>query len=371
MIAYHFSKRFPLYKEYLSDALFFGGLAAIADVISMKSIASRALADRFLKEAGSKMKNLGFRLYMKACGLADGVMTTADVGFKLVPPLNAAGRLDDPNGVMALFDESVTTDGADRMIHKLQTLNLDRRREQDAICSDAHRAYEKGPALAYYSKNWHIGVVGPAAGRLAEALNIPVFLGGYSYNTKSFSFSGRSGGSGIDIHALLSKVLEGLPVQMGGHRAALGFRIKETDIESVFPVIQERLMALTPEVVPLRKCDVIVSTVSLNHWEEIRKLEPFGNGNPEPVVCVPKVSVELRKNPDRSDMSTGTAITCDGRRFECLIFHNPVLSSVTRFYGDIVGKLICDRRGSTPIVKLIIEDFIPPTPCPNTVNRYL
>ena len=357
MAAFHLAKRFPAIAEKINDYLMIAGMGAIADVVSMKSVGSRALAIQFLEQGYHSIKNTAFRLYMRACGIK-GAMTSADVGFKLVPPLNAVGRLDDATTVLAMFDVHDNIDAVERLIQKTLTLNRERRRLQDAIVNDACVFYGNDPALAAYSRDWHIGVVGPAAGRIAERYRIPVFLGGYSPDARTYSFSGRSGGP-IDIHDLMTKVIKGLPVKMGGHKAALGFRIDEAYIEEVMPIIKERLDRLTPRISAPRQCDAIIRTVSMAHWQEIQALEPYGIENPAPLVCVPRVSVKLRRSRDRNDMASGTAMTTDGHTFDVLVFHNANIAATTRFTGDIIGSLICDRRTNEHVVKMIIEDFLP------------
>ena len=233
--------------------------------------------------------NAGLRALLSNCEL-DGSrpLSAGDIAFRVAPRLNAAGRMDVAERVIRLFTERDAAK-ATEMALELNQLNGDRQQQEQRIIDEINQKIESTPELkdAYClvidGENWHRGVIGICATRVVERCHRPTLV---------FSCEdGEAHGSGRSIEAFhLLEALENCPelfTRFGGHAHAVGCALPAERL----PELRSRLDSfarhrLTPaDFVPVLEYDgeVALGEVDESFWETLKKLEPFGSGNPTPV----------------------------------------------------------------------------------------
>ena len=235
----------------------------------------------------------GLQALMRSAGVDPAAVDSGAVGFRLAPRINAAGRLGRPDVALEL----VLTDDADearRHADTLEELNRDRQAVEDRIVREAVAAVDAMPeprrrrrGYVLWNEDWHEGVIGIVASRLAERFHRPVVLITRSHD--SWKGSGRSIPS-FDLHGALSACSANLE-RFGGHRAAAGLSIDESRIAAFADDFAAYADAnLDPdELFEVVRVDAVVSAqdLTLGLAEELARLAPFGLGNPEPTLLVP------------------------------------------------------------------------------------
>jgi single-stranded-DNA-specific exonuclease len=355
LVAEHVWKEMP--EIPLKKFKILAGAAALADVTSMRCPTARHYASEFLTSRPGECEPLDA---LAEVAKVSRPLESTDALFKIIPMLNAAGRMRNATVLVALWDCDDYQECL-RVANRLWSLNRDRRRLQEDVVRRAASTWKQGDRfILAWDESWHPGVVGPAAGQLVERYNIPVFLGGYMPQKGCYSFSGRSP-EGVDIHALLSAAAKNLPVQFGGHKVALGMRVKKEDVP-VLATLKEKMIPAAPVAQkPVRNLSGILKLSSVNfvNYESLRTLEPFGSEFPSPVFCVANVELSLSPMANIADSSTGVARSQDGHTVPVVVFRSPALAGMRTARGHLVGEMLCGRTASEKTVKLLVKDFIP------------
>jgi single-stranded-DNA-specific exonuclease len=269
----------PDLKEYLDLV----ALGTIADAVPLAG-ENRIFAKSGLARMG-KSSWWGIEALKTACGCQNNRMTSEDAAFKLAPRLNAAGRIGDSiSGInLLLAREPLETV---RWIKALESANKRRKTEERHILAGAEKAALSLEAakrtLFMAAENWHRGVIGIAASRLAGKYNRPTALlsieGGMAYG------SARSV-PGFDLYAAFAR-LGHLLKGFGGHTMAAGFSVETGNLK----VLEENLEAIAAEVLDshppppeiLIDAEMALSRIDERLVEDIAGLAPYGEGNPEP-----------------------------------------------------------------------------------------
>jgi single-stranded-DNA-specific exonuclease len=267
-------------------------LATIADVVPLVG-ENRSLAIAGLR-ALARTQKPGLRALMKAAHVDPATVDAGNVGFRLAPRINAAGRLSHPRSALELL-LTEDADEARRLAGRLEELNRDRQAVEDAILRAAISQVEEWPdakkrrrAYVVWGEEWHEGVIGIVASRLVERYHRPVVL--IAGGEGCWKGSGRSIPS-FDLHGALSSCARFLE-RFGGHRAAAGLSIHPDRVEEfaqAFAGAAEELV--TPEdLVPTTVVDAVVprgAKLTLELCEELRRLAPFGLANPDVTLLAP------------------------------------------------------------------------------------
>ncbi|MBJ7259064.1 MAG: single-stranded-DNA-specific exonuclease RecJ [Chthoniobacterales bacterium] len=238
----------------------------------------------------SQTKWIGLRALMEVGSVVPPV-STGDVGFRLGPRLNAAGRL---NTAEAALDLLLAEDGAEagRLARELDVCNRERQElEQKVLEAALEQIREifdpaRDCALVVGGDGWHHGVVGIVASRLCRKFHRPAVVVG-------FDDAGEGHGSGRSIDGLsLVEALGGcaeLLGTFGGHHMAAGLNVnreKFDEFRRKFGGLAARSLQpadLTPRLTIDARIDV--ADLEQAHLEELSLLEPCGMGNPAPVFC--------------------------------------------------------------------------------------
>ncbi len=223
--------------------------------------------------------------------------TASSLAFTVIPRLNATGRMGAPDRAVRLLcceDE----EEAGPLAEEICADNEERRRVEAEIAGEAMEKIEKDPALLYSrvlvvtGRGWHHGVIGIVAARITERFGKPCFV--VSEDGESAKGSGRSveGFSLFDAVCSCSDLLE----RFGGHPMAAGVTLRVENVE----LFRERLNRYAAEVCPEMPAPVLRLDCRLNPASltaemprDLRRLEPFGSGNPQPLFGL--FGMELRE----------------------------------------------------------------------------
>ena len=266
-------------------------LATIADVVPLVD-ENRALASAGLRVLAATSRP-GLQALMRSAHVDPAAVDAGAVGFRLAPRINAAGRLGRPDIALEL----VLTEDADearRHADALEELNRDRQAVEDRILREAIEVVESMPeprrrrrGYVLWSEDWHEGVIGIVASRLAERFHRPVVL--VTRSQDAWKGSGRSIPS-FDLHGALAACSEHLD-RFGGHKAAAGLSIAEERIPDFADAFAAHADAhIDPdETFEVVHVDAVVSArdLTLDLAEELQRLAPFGLGNPDVTLLVP------------------------------------------------------------------------------------
>ncbi|MBC7911150.1 MAG: single-stranded-DNA-specific exonuclease RecJ [Pyrinomonadaceae bacterium] len=262
-------------------------IGTVADVAQLtgenRAIVALGLADL------SRATNPGLRALMEVAGCGDGRgMTAFDLGFRLGPRINAAGRMDAARAVVELFEATEAVE-AKRLATQLDTRNRERQEVQREITKLALEEWDTNAATApthvavIAGDNWHRGVIGIAASKIAEKLNRPCVV--ISLEGELGHGSARS----IEAYHLLNGLTEcaDLFEKFGGHSHAAGLTIKRERVSELRTRLNAHAAAALSDedLVPALQIDAELPAQSLKMElaEELKQLEPFGAGNPRPV----------------------------------------------------------------------------------------
>jgi single-stranded-DNA-specific exonuclease len=294
-------KASPQMRTFLMGAVGLAAIGTVADVVPLRG-ENRLLVKYGLKSL-IEQATPGLKALLKVAQLGDQKTIDSDqIAFAVAPRINAAGRL----GQARLAVELLTTENADRataLASYLDELNKNRRTVEQRIFKEARELmasrpdWHDAPAVILHAEDWHPGVIGIVASRVAEHFGRPAILIAGNAQTSIGQGSGRSHG-GFDLHAALS-ACESHLVSYGGHQAAAGLKIATDRIdafrhdfcryvgENHEPVAGATDLRIDAEV---RLCDVTSRAV-----KELDRLGPFGHQNPRPVFAASRV--ELAEPP--------------------------------------------------------------------------
>jgi single-stranded-DNA-specific exonuclease len=266
-------------------------IATIADSVALTG-ENRAIAWLGLRTLANPIQP-GLRALMQVAKLAlDQPPTATEVGFRLAPRINAAGRMDVASDVVELF-LTRDTERANLLAQKLDTLNHDRRAEEaaalDAIelqlltLRDAAGAYPS-ECIVLDHPEWHRGVLGILASRVVERTNRPALV--LTSEAEDSHGSGRSIPGFHLLDALTSAAA--LFTRFGGHAHAVGFSLPTSRLAELREALRLHTAAyLTTELlIPALQIDAKLAPTGLTReviqW--LDRLAPFGQANPEPIL---------------------------------------------------------------------------------------
>lgn len=278
-------------KENLVPAfLKMAAIGTVADIMKLSG-ENRAIVALGLRDLPNT-KNYGLKALMEVADCTSE-MTSMDIGFRIAPRINAAGRMDVAQTVIELFETENFME-ARRLAGVLDSRNKERQKVQQQITELAlTEAAERtlGNFVVVAGEGWHRGVIGLAASRIAERLYRPTIV--LSIEDGVAHGSARS----IPDYHLLNALdsCADLFEQFGGHAAAAGMKIKQDNIEALREKLNSHadLAFVDRDMTPELQIDARVSgrTLNLELLEDLKKFEPFGAGNPKPVFVTTDLMV--------------------------------------------------------------------------------
>ncbi len=364
-----FSRRDRDVKE-LEDELELVALATVADMVPLIG-ENRELARRGLSKI-SFTNRTGLLALLETSGLDRDSISSQDVSFRLAPRLNAVGRLYRADaGVELLLTEDDSR--AREIAQELESANRERRDIEHVVHGQAEsersriiKSGEDPPAFVLAGRGWHQGVVGIVASRMVRRYHRPCIL--ISLPEESGTGMGKGSGRsipGFDLHAALAASSRHL-VRFGGHSMAAGLEI-EPDMVDAFRdllVSHAREELNTGDLVPVQRIDAVVpgDLLGLDLAEELRLMEPFGQGNDGINLLVPAAAVgDVRPigNGDHvkfsvtsaGSRSEGVAFGCGGNLpLEPNAVHDVAFNlEVNRWNGSVEPQIILKGLSPVPV----------------------
>jgi len=269
-------------------------IGTIADIVELQN--ENRILVKFGLKALENVANKGLKSLLEVCGLKGNKVNTGDVGFKIGPRINAAGRLGKAElSVKLFFSDSV--EESKNLALRLDGLNTERQGVEkktlkQAVCRvEAKSLHERYKLLILGCEEWHRGVIGIVASRLKESFNRPVIL--FVYKDGIAYGSGRS----IKEFSLINclQQVENSLLNFGGHHMAVGCELscdKMDSFKQAVNIYADNM--IQPE--DLRKKIHIDTKISFNDIDAkfldmLSLLSPFGMGNPRPVFLTENVEI--------------------------------------------------------------------------------
>src|SRR6266702_1493041 len=305
----------------LRDWLDLVALGTIADVVPLVG-QNRIYAYLGLQKLENSRKPGVVALKMVA-GIKETV-NCGQVGYRLAPRLNAAGRMESAvPGVELLLSHNAADCSV--IAAELDTANAERQAIERSILEDAAAMVDGGGAypacrsIVLASSDWHQGVIGIVASRLVERYHRPTIL-------IAIDEQGGAKGSGRSIPGF--HLLEALTAcsgdleRFGGHRYAAGVGLKACHIDRFAASFEAAAVQILGdrELVPTIDIDGVVSPteVDLALARELKRMEPFGAGNPEPILMMRYVTVTERRIV--GDGHLKLRLSAEGQVFNAIAF---------------------------------------------------
>jgi single-stranded-DNA-specific exonuclease len=268
------------------------GLSTIADMVPLQK-ENRALAHFGLKVL-RKSRRIGLQTLLRKIKIEQQHLSEDDIGYMLVPRINAASRIDHPLRAFELLATDSPAD-AEHLAEHLDTINDKRKGHVASMMRQAHKRLsekELRDVIVIGDPSWLPGVLGLVASKLVEEYNRPAFVWGYDSEGKiKGSYRGNNT---ISILELLRKTGEDTFVQFGGHAQAGGFSVLHEHIHTLEDVLSELFAKHggdASEHSVFVDSSLALSDVTWNTYAQIEKLAPFGVGNEKPIFVFENITL--------------------------------------------------------------------------------
>lgn len=301
-------------------------LVALGTVCDVVSLADENRANVFwgLKVL-ARTRRPGLQALMAVAGVEKEKINARTLGFVLGPRLNASGRLDTAKLSLELL---TSTDNmrAFAVAQQLEQMNLKRRADQDKIYLMAIEQAEQrasDPVLVVSHPEWSHGIVGIVAAKLLERFKKPAFV--LQELGEESKGSARSYGDFSAVEAI--RYAEAHIIKGGGHKLAAGVTLRTDKIDDFRRAVndfyrqkqlQDQLKHLDPKEDVCCKELVMISDEFI---VAIESCQPFGNGNPEPVLLIQDVKVKDKRHMGEQKQHIKiTIIDRNGRALQLVAF---------------------------------------------------
>ncbi len=321
-------------------------LGTIADVMPLVGV-NRILVRAGLEVLSSRSRP-GLWALCEQAGLPEGRITSEDISYRLAPRINAAGRMDNPDLSVNLLICKTSTKATEMAI-SLEDVNNERKKVAAEALKKAillgKEQVKLNPGALVLTESWQNGIVGIVAAKLVDLYKLPVIIFGDDITENSDQLKGSARSvKGIDLYKVLTSCSEFIE-KYGGHAMAAGLVIKKKRLSLFTKAINHQLLKITgskgygeddPDHPVADYIPVNGDIFREKFLDSYLRLEPFGEGNPEPVFRL--------DNPPVHNIST----IKDHLKFT-LRQHNRNISGIGFFMGDKEKYL---RRSPTIVFKL-------------------
>lgn len=336
-------------------------VGTVADIVPLLGV-NRILTKAGLQEITSRRRP-GIKALLKVAGVGQGAVTSEDIAYRMAPRINAAGRVAHAKTAMDLL--CATDDAtAEKLAETLNGLNLRRQAIEEQILEEIVLRMESRPDLLQRrtilvgGENWHEGVLGIVAAKLAARYNRPVVL--LSTQNGAAKGSGRSIPS-IDLFEALSRCANLLD-RFGGHRSAAGLRLNAERIHLLREAFEKAVneLAAKEDMAPRLAIDGVLSfdQITPQLMDELEKLEPCGAENPPPVFWAGEVHVQfgmmLKQRHRRMRLVQDNAPTPP---INAVQFNLPPDSPRPNFFQRMAFRLQWNRYRGAKEIQMVVEAY--------------
>jgi len=336
-------------------------IGTVADVAQLRG-ENRLFVKYGLKGLGS-VTNTGLKSLIDACGLGKRKISEGDLGFRIGPRINAAGRMGMTDLAVRLFfcdsiEESLS------LVQQLEELNSKRQKTEEKIFQAAKEKIEeesldqKYKCLILGSEEWHRGVIGIVASKLKDYFHRPVLL--FAYENGKASGSGRSI-TDVPLIDLLDECKH-LFQSYGGHRLAVGCTLPVDRMDAFKETLNALAAARIGDEALKRKiridAQLSFSDIDSGFLRHFSLLVPFGVGNPKPIFVTE--GVEILSAPQVLQRKHLKFLARqNGRVFEVMGWDKADWSHVLRRGGrvDLAYSILLSEYLGEPRTSLSVEDL--------------
>ena len=323
------------FEKWLLDLV---AIATVGDIVPL--IGENRILVKYGLTVLAKSRNLGLLRLIESASNRPGKLDSEFLGWRLVPRLNAAGRIDHASAAFYLLTSKEPAE-IEKWVAMLEANNTSRQQITESIMRQAEvqlgEVTDSDKALIVVGENWPVGVVGLVAGRLSDKYHRPAlaFTREVGDGEVKYVASGRSIEE-FDITGAL-KQCHDLLVRYGGHPQACGLTIVG---EKNFSRFKEKFLALAAEklagVELVKKlaidAEIRLSQISWDLVGELERFEPFGEANPKPLFCAKKLNIEQVQT-----------VGADGKHLKALVSQDGDVNNLHKLigfsFGDWCAKL--------------------------------
>jgi single-stranded-DNA-specific exonuclease len=346
----------PPLRQYLDLV----ALGTVADMAALRG-GNRLLVREGIREI-RKSPRPGIEALFEASGVPPAAATETDLGFRVGPRLNAAGRVGDATRSSRIL-VSESRDDAARLARELNEDNALRQREEERILVAVEAAIaaagEVPPAIVLSNPAWNAGVLGIVASKVLERYGRPVVLlqeedGAAKGSCRSFE--------GFHIVSALSS-LSHLLTRFGGHAQAAGLALSLAHLDAFrdgLSEIADRQSRETP-FVPRRAIDALlrVAEITPDLLSDLDRLRPFGVGNEEPLFLLQDVRVEAVSPIGAGGRHLRFAVEGDGRRLPGVAFRRTEIPVSASGRSDLLFAVQENVYRGARSLQLLLKDARP------------
>lgn len=307
-------------RDEWAGMLEFAAIATVGDVMKLRD-ENRIIVKWGLKQMQNS-RSLGLKALVEACGLDISALTAYHIGFVIGPCLNASGRLQTAKLALELLlcEDEMAAAG---MAAELKILNEERKTmTQDGVeeaLTQVESLYADDSVLVIFLPECHESLAGIIAGRVREAWSRPTFV--LTRGEDGAKGSGRS----IEAYHMYEALcgVQDLLLKFGGHPMAAGFSLREEDVDEFRRRLNRQANLKPEDFISKVWIDVAMPLeyISENLVNELKILEPFGQGNEKPQFAQKNLSIRssrvLGKNRNAVKLAlvTENGLAMDGMLF--------------------------------------------------------
>ncbi len=311
----------------------------------------------------NKTKRLGLRQLITATHKTGQPVTQGSIAFRIGPWINAAGRIDHANVAVSLLLAD-TVEQAIKDTATLEQTNTSRQTQTEAMFKEARQqALEQAdqPVLFTYGEAWPLGLVGLVAGKLVSEFHKPAFV--MTTNQGHVFGSGRSV-VGVDLIRTLQQIDQCF-LRYGGHAMACGFTLQDTlsrpEFSEIFTTaVQSQLDTLPTEHIATVAAELTVDDLDWNLVEQLQALEPFGEGNREPLFKLSAVTVKDFQTVGATQKHLRLVLGNDTKQIKAIAFGFGKQAESLHL-GDVVtliGRVGVNEWNGHRDLQFMVEDWL-------------
>lgn len=344
--------------DFLENAAF----ATIGDVMPLVD-ENRAIVALGLERL-RRTCNPGMAALMRAREIDPEHLSTYHVGFILGPCLNAAGRLETAVLSTQLLEER-DQERAEALAEELAALNETRKEMtqkglEAAFAQIEERGYANDPVLVIYLPKLHESIAGLVAGKVKERLEHPCFVLTDTGEEGVVKGSGRS----IPPYSMFEEMsrCKDLMIRFGGHPMAAGLSLQRDKIDALRKALNANCRLTSDDLIAKIHIDVPMPLhyISISLVEELKRLEPFGNGNPKPLFAVRDVSVRSLRAIGREGQFLKFLLRAGPSEIDGIYFGDvkAFATEVEEVYGQGSWEEFCDGFRRDLVIRMVYEPQI-------------
>lgn len=349
-----------LIGEKANKSLELTALATVADMVPLLG-QNRLITSLGLYQM-SKLLRPGIRALAKVSGIKTETISADQVAFLLAPRLNAGGRLASAQEALQLL-LTRDQDEADMLAQTLDQHNRDRRQVEQQVIREASAMLQQQDlrslrSIVLAGEGWNSGVVGLAAGRLAERWNYPCVV--LTANEEGYTGSGRSAG-GVDLFLAL-KACQHLFTRFGGHAMAAGLSLPKENLDGFRRCFDQAVKDQLgrEDLIPETFYDSVLplDQVNLKTAQDVQLLAPFGIGNPKPQFLLEDLKVLSAKGVGSDGAHLKLTVAKDNAVREGIAFSQGSLADSLSDFLRLVAAVDENHFNGKTTAQLIVKTIL-------------